>query len=71
MIRSLRATGEDYSRLFAMFRWPALLGALVDVWARFWFAPIPAVRVGLLRIWLFGFVACDVVLRDEVNVQIA
>lgn len=28
MIRSLRATGEDYSRLFAMFRWPALLGAL-------------------------------------------
>lgn len=29
MTRSLRATGEDYSRLFAMFRWPALLGALI------------------------------------------
>lgn len=29
MIRSLRATGEDYSRLLAMFRWPALLGALI------------------------------------------
>lgn len=29
MSRSLRATSKDYSRLFAMFRWPVLLGALV------------------------------------------
>ena len=27
--RALRATGEDYTRLFAMVRWPALLGGLI------------------------------------------
>ena len=27
-----------------------------DLWSRFWFDPIPAARLGLLRIWLFGFV---------------
>jgi hypothetical protein len=48
-----------------------LATAIVDRWTRFWFDPIPAVRVGLLRIWLFGFVAADVALRKEVSVAMA
>ncbi len=37
-------------------------------WSRFWFTPVPAARVGLLRIWLFGFAFFDVLLRKEVSV---
>jgi hypothetical protein len=29
VMRSLRATGADYSRLVAMFRWPALVGGVI------------------------------------------
>ncbi len=42
--------------------------AVSDAWSRFWFTPIPAARLGLLRIWLFGFVVVDVLLRKEVSV---
>ena len=42
-----------------------------DLWSRFWFDPIPAARVGLLRIWLFGFVVVDVLLRKEAWVGLA
>jgi hypothetical protein len=41
------------------------------IWSRFWFDPIPAARVGLLRIWLFGFVVVDVLLRKEAWVGLA
>ena len=44
------------------------LGALWSAWTRFWFTPIPAARLGLLRIWLFGFVFFDVLFRKEVSV---
>ena len=40
------------------------------LWSSFWFDPIPASRVGLLRIWLFGFAALDVLLRDEASVAL-
>jgi hypothetical protein len=42
--------------------------SLWSAWSRFWFTPIPAARLGLLRIWLFGFVFFDVLLRKEVSV---
>jgi len=42
-----------------------------DIWSRFWFDPIPAARLGLLRIWLFGFVVVDVLLRKEAWVGLA
>ena len=42
-----------------------------QLWSRFWFDPVPASRVGLLRIWLFGFVAFDVLLRKEASVALA
>jgi predicted DCC family thiol-disulfide oxidoreductase YuxK len=42
-----------------------------DIWSRFWFGPIPAARLGLLRIWLFGFVFVDVLLRKEAWVGLA
>jgi hypothetical protein len=42
-----------------------------DIWSRFWFDHIPAARVGLLRIWLFGFVVVDVLLRKEAWVGLA
>ena len=41
------------------------------LWNRFWFNPVPASRVGLLRIWLFGFAFFDVLLRKEVSVAFA
>jgi uncharacterized membrane protein YphA (DoxX/SURF4 family) len=41
------------------------------LWSRFWFDPIPASRVGLLRIWLFGFAFFDVLLRKEAWVGLA
>ena len=40
------------------------------MWNRFWFDPIPASRVGLLRIWLFGFTFLDVLLRKEASVAL-
>ena len=46
---------------------PATRGSW-SAWTRFWFTPIPAARLGLLRIWLFGFVFFDVLLRKEVSV---
>ena len=55
----------------ASVRHPRRIGVGVaawEAWSRFWFTPIPAARLGLLRIWLFGFVVVDVLLRKEVSV---
>ncbi len=48
-----------------------VVGTVWGPWSRFWFTPLPAARVGLLRIWLFGFVFFDVLLRKEVSVAMA
>lgn len=36
-----------------------------SLWSWFWFSPMPEIRLGLLRIWLFGFAFFDVLLRNE------